>query len=284
MSKDPIRGRNWNRRLGFALTAALALSAFAYALNAGAVTRNSSIVLAGNSSGGTTVRCLARERVTGMGFETQTDQATGVVITSLVPAPRKVRGTAISLANNGGYVDVTAECGKRPRRRALRRTKIVRKSVTVAGGTEEVVIARCPRGLSVRAGGWKGAFVAAPGGPGIVVADLFRPAPRNLRVRGVNGGAAEGTLTAIALCGKGPALRPRAASTTRTDGAQEASALARCPAGRVPGFGGFKTSSAPGDTVYPRDMHRVGVRSLRIGSFSFAPNQKLTAIAYCRRR
>lgn len=267
--------------LASALAAALLAGSIA-ALEAGAATQSSSKVVTGGSTESATVRCPPGQRLTGVGFETKTDPGNGFLIKSLVPLARKARGSVVGLSPppTSGYFDLYGDCARRPARPRLRATRVVRATTSVAPGTEGFASARCPRPLTVRTAGFVSDLSATNRSS---VSHLSRPAPRRVRAGAINSDVVVRSITAVALCGRGPSLRSFAATDTQAADPAEASALARCGGGRKLAFGGFDTNSTPTDRVFIREMRRVGTRSLRASTFSFDPNSQVTAIAYCRR-
>jgi hypothetical protein len=172
-----------------ALLAAAALAALvpAAALAAGVRARTGTVSVDSFTAGAASATCPPGSVPVGGGFRTTTNDATGLVVTSLLPTART--GWAVGATNefvNPGSVTAIAYCGARtPLRRVVASATLPAQS----GGAypDATVTARCPRGPIVRFGGFTATRRAAgpcrPPTPGRRRARC-RPWPSAARGRG----------------------------------------------------------------------------------------------------
>jgi hypothetical protein len=291
------RGRARGKALAATVTAA-----GAFLLAAGTASAASPIPVSSSTPDGpdapasTSATCPAKTRVSAVGFTTTTNPAVGVIIHTLSPAPRGVSVAALNLSSQPGQLSGTAYCSKLPKKKkkkgahkgvALEAKKKKKKKVTpltVASSTTSLAgisggsaTATCPSGTTVRTGGFDLPLVGGQLEAQVSAAELI--APNQWRMSAVSNSSSTASVTAIALCGKGPAVTPATATTTFT-GPIPHSAVANCPAGKTVAFGGFVVSAGDPSGVYVSGMQRISDASFQTDAMTFVPGS-ITSTAYC---
>jgi hypothetical protein len=208
--------------------------------------------------------------------ESQSDLPVEIALAS----PRKVIAGARSTDEHDGSFTTSVRCGRAP---ALREAS---KSIDVSPNEQASVKATCPRGSSVRLGGFR-QTIGSPHAAGafVMMNGLQRVRARVLKVSGINYGTETGRLGSFAYCGA-PLHQVHAVETTRTaDDGEYVTATARCPRGSRFVMGGLRVqhyASSQGD-IYLTAMGPAGHRGWSVTGFKYAPVPgHLTAIAYCR--
>ena len=162
-------------------------------------------------------------------------------------------------------------------------------TVPVAPLSAAVAVARCPRGRTLLAGGFRSSVDPRPGGRHVVVDGMRRVGAATLQISAVNLSQKTGTATAYAYCGRGQ--RPVLASRTVEVAPNSSERLvAECPGhrGQYFGvFGGFQGSAAnavAGTAVTPAQFRyfarsKIVVTAVNRGSEAGS----MTAFIYCRK-
>jgi hypothetical protein len=263
----------------------LMVSVFALlAVAAGALasTRSTTTDLPPNTTKHATVECPAGTQVKSFGYEGKFDpkgETEQEMPTTLVrpKAASKVVAAAANVGPVAGSFRTFARCGREP---SLERVK---GGDLLAPEEQRSVVAKCPRGTSVRLAG----FTANVGTSGKFVAinGLERESARRLKVSALNTGTLTGQLAAYAYCAHGsPSVHAVKKTLNLADG-QERTAVARCPHGEKLLMGGLEVqhyASGNGD-IYVIGMKPAGRRGWSVtGQKLFTRIGHLTSIAYCR--
>lgn len=254
--------------------------------SAGSVSSSTTTVAVAGYSGGTTsASCPKGKKLVTAGFGTTTNKTVGEVVTEMNPlSATKIRTGAFNLSPLQGRLRATAYCAK------TKKTKLTRVVGTVqsAPGAAFTVQTKCPKGTSVRIDG----FAVAASAPGIystlnsmklesprVLVVKASPPPVAVRAGTPRGGTINpGSVSAVAICGKGPKLTKVAKSVPIAQSAKT-TATANCPDRKHLAFGGFAgTDAVVGN--YLSKLSRSGDRSSSASAFSFN-NSSVTSIAYC---
>jgi len=280
-------------RLGLGLliaVAAVAIAAAGLALAAGVKQRSATVSLAGDDTAKTKASCPEGTALSASGFKTTTNETVGVIVNKLDPrgVALKAGATALSGPPDGGELTATAYCAK-PSEGKL--TRVTKGTSIPAGGSGNATVT-CPKGTSVRNGGFQAELDpppvmmrrnqavtksgGLPPGRGVTVTGLKRVSKREWRATGRNAGSQKGKLTAIAQCGKGPKLTKASASDSNAAAPGSTVAEASCPSGQQVAFGGYTTPSSS----YVRLLRRTSDRTWKAAVFSFSPSD-VTALAYC---
>jgi hypothetical protein len=282
---------------GLVALAMAALCGSAWAAEPKAVTN--SVAVAADGVATTSATCPAKHEVSGLGYTTTTNSSQGTVLTSLVPTPRAVTVTAKQLSSNAGQLTGTAYCTKvakkkkkkkkgagksasasAPKKGKKKKKRVAPKqfSATAALPTDGsgAAVVTCPPGRTVRSGGFSVALDGA-GEPTALPSALELIAPNQWRVSADALGDS-GSVTAIALCGKGRPVSSGQATVVYQDSFPH-TATAVCPAGKTAAFGGYRET---GETTahYESGFVRSGSNAWAVTAFPFEPGE-ITAIAYC---
>jgi hypothetical protein len=258
--------------------ALLAMLAASAALGAGS-NRTKTVPIDSFSSGSVTARCSAGRTIVLGGFKANTSADVGLVAAADEPSSRSAwTAGATNTFVNSGQVTGIAYCG--PRKRLKRVTKTVTVAAQSASNTPNAVAtALCPKGMTVRSGGFDADVSPQVDGPGLLVTRMGLAGPRKWKVGASNFGPAPGQLRATALCGSGPKLRAADRKTLFTGGTS--AATARCQSGKVVA-GGFRVTEASDDGPYLRELSRPAAKRWRAGAFKFpGGGARVVAVAYC---
>jgi hypothetical protein len=269
------------RRGPAALAAALVIAGAGLATAAGVDTRTRAVTIPSFDAGHATARCGAGEGLLAGGFKAQTTRSHGLIVSRLHPAGS--RGSTAAATNtfvNDSTLQAEAYCGP------PRQTQTVRVSKTIKGAGAQrssgSAKARCPTGTTLRLGGFQAEVSPQPNGPTVVVNTLRRAPGQALRVGAANTGPKAGALTALAVCGAGPALRARTKHAALPAAGGRSSVTAHCERGEQLGFGGFHVPRADRSGPYVSQLRRTAKGDWRAGAFQFPrKGGGLTAIAYC---
>jgi hypothetical protein len=233
-------------------------------------------------SGAVTSGCPVGKALAMGGFTADTGPKVGLVLGRAEPTSQRTWSVAATnVFVNTGRPTAAAYCGPR------RKLKKVTAVAPVAGQVRDhypsgTATARCPRGRSVRLGGFAADVSTQPDGPALVVSSMLRPSPRLWSVTASNGGPAAGGLRATAWCGKGPPLRPASAGVSLPASGGSQAAVARCGGRAKVALAGFSLASYNGDGPYVDQMLRASAHAAQVRAFQFSGRAtKLTAFAYC---
>jgi hypothetical protein len=193
--------------------------------------------------------------------------------------PKHVIAGARSTDEVNGSFETTAVCGHEP---------ILLQSVVsdnVASGVQRSLKAKCPRGTSVRLGGFR-QEIGAPTTPGpfVMINGLERSSGRTWKVSAISLGDDSGRLSAFAYCGL-PVHHIHAVEKTKNvRPGHYGTATAKCPRGSRFVMGGLRVQhyeTYAGD-IYITAMGPAGHRGWSVTGFKYLPVAgHLTAIAYC---
>ncbi len=139
---------------------------------------------------------------------------------------------------------------------------------------EAEAVVSCPTGTTVRSGGFDTTGVAATP----IVMQLVSPTQWRVVVQEAESGAT--TVTAVALCGKGPALTASPGAPIPVPPSGEIAATASCPAGQRVAFGGFTLIGPTGGGLVKR-IRRVDDAVFEVAARGTEPALLLTPTAYC---
>ncbi|MFN8159925.1 MAG: hypothetical protein U0R52_02615 [Solirubrobacterales bacterium] len=261
-------------RFGFAALVAVALLPAAVAL-AAVSTHKSSVLLSPAGRGSATARCDSGERLVLGGFSTPSAGGSGISVNTLNPISGSAwLARAVNFAGPGRLTSI-AYCAQ-----VGRLTRVVTKK-PVPAGRLRAIVATCPRGASVRFGGYTSSADSYVG-----LVGLERPSARRWKVTAYADSDGPRTVSAVAMCGKGPAPVSVARKTVTIAPDAQGTATVRCPRGRELALGGF--ADAPfhpraGDEggPYVDGLERTSPRSWTARAYSFSAG-RITSIAYCR--
>jgi hypothetical protein len=251
--------------------------------SASASTRTSSTnVPAGTQQFGR-VACPSGQHVKSFGVEGQfaefEDAESDLPVELALVNPSHVIAGARSTDTTPGSFDTTAVCGHAPGLSG------VAAGDDVAAGVQKSISAKCPRGSSVRLGGFRQEIgpVSTPGAF-VMINGLERKRSRTWKVSAINVGDESGRLTAFAYCGA-PVHDVHAVEKTKNvRSGHYGTATARCPRGMKFVTGGLRIQhyeTYAGD-IYVTAMGPAGRRGWTVTGFKFQPvSGHLTAIAYC---
>jgi hypothetical protein len=237
------------------------------------------------------VGCPPKTQVQGVGFSSTTNDDQGLVANSMVPTPTGVSVRAINLAGERSQLTSIAYCAKvqtkkkkakkgavsaKKKKKKKKKNPLIQVTGTtnLTGQSTGTAVATCPAGTTVRTGG----FDTAPGGDAFdvqVTAGSLGP-DNTWHVGAITDGSPGASLTAVALCARGPTLTPSNAFTTFV-GPDPQWAVAHCFAGSVT-FGGWNTFNTDG--VYLSGLERIANADWRVTAQPFNPGQ-IASIAYC---
>jgi hypothetical protein len=268
-------------RVGVAVAVAICLGAVAVAF-AKSSQQTNSVAVGQFDAGSVTASCPAHKSLAMIGFATDTGPKVGLVVSQAEPrSKRTVSVAATNVFVNSGRPSATAYCGPK------RKLKKVGAETSVAGQVRDsypsgTATARCPRGTTVRLGGFAADVSAQPDGPALVVSSMVLASPRLWSVTASNGGPATGGLRATAWCGKGPPLRPATAVVPLSSQGGSSAAAARCQGQARIALAGFTLARYGGDGPYVSQMLRASARAVQVKAFQFSGREtKMTAVAYC---
>ena len=238
------------------------------------------------------VACPAKTQVQGVGFSSTTNDDQGLVANSMVPTPTGVSVRAVNLAGERSQLTSIAYCAKVPVKKKKKAKKgatsakkkkkkkkknplvQVTSTTSLSGVNTGSATVTCPTGTTVRTGG----FDTAPGGDTFdvqVTAGSLGPA-NQWHVGATTAGNPGDSLTAVALCARGPTLTLSDAFTTFV-GPDPQWAVAHCFSGSV-AFGGWDTFNTDG--VYLSGLERIADADWRVTAQPFNSGQ-LASVAYC---
>jgi hypothetical protein len=193
--------------------------------------------------------------------------------------PKHVIAGARSTDEVNGSFETTAVCGHEP---ILPQSAV---NGNVASGVQRSLKAKCPRGTSVRLGGFR-QEIGPPTTPGpfVMINGLERSTGRTWKVSAVSLGDASGRLSAFAYCGL-PVHHVHAVEKTKNvRPGHYGTATAKCPRGSRFVMGGLRVQhyeTYAGD-IYITAMGPAGRRGWSVTGFKYLPVKgHLTAIAYC---
>jgi len=198
------------------------------------------------------------------------------------------RGWQVLVANTSDEprgVRIESYCDRPRRRRPVERSAAER----LAPGTSAVVTARCRRGETLLAGGFRNSIDPRPGRH-VVISGMRRVGVRNLRVTAVNLSLREsGRATAYAYCGHGRSTRV-GRNTETVPPAASLRMVARCPE-RHRGemsevFFGFQASPAnpqDGSVTTPAQFRHGAKGKVIVTAVNRSRTEPatMTAFAYC---
>ena len=278
------------------VVAAAGITALAMSASAGAAEPPTGVsdtvqVAATQLSATSSVGCPPKTQVQGVGFASTTNNTQGLVATSMVPSPTGVSVRAVNLAGERSQLTSIAYCAKvqvkkkkakktatsaKKKKKKKKKNPLIQVTGTtsLSGLSTGSAVATCPTGTTVRTGG----FDTAPGGDTFDVqisGGSLGPA-NTWHVSALTEGFPGDSLTAVALCARGPTLTPSDAFTAFA-GPDPQWAVAHCFTGSV-AFGGFNTFDTPG--VYLSGLERIAEADWRVTALPFNPGQ-VASIAYC---
>jgi hypothetical protein len=255
-----------------------------------------STLVSGNTDGSTSATCAPKSRVSAVGFTTTTTSTVGVILHTLSPTPTGVSVGAINLSSITGQLTGTAYCSKLPHKKKKKKKKnraaeakkkkkkkkvtplVVASSTTsLAGVSEGSATATCPTGLTVRTGGFDVPLVGGELHSLVKSAQLI--APNQWQVTADSDSSSTASVTAIALCGKGPAVTPASATTTFASETPH-SATATCPAGKKVAFGGFVKGGSNTTAAYVSGLQRTSDTTVQTDAMPFEVGT-ITSTGYC---
>lgn len=255
------------------------LALLAVAAAAVAATRSTTTSLPPNTQKHASVECPSGTQVKSFGYEGKFDPhgATERELPTALIRPRasKVIAGAANVGAVAGSFRTLASCGTEP---AL---GTVKAREFIASAAQKSVVAQCPRGTSVRLGG----FTATVGPDKFVAINgLERESARDLKVSALNIGTLTGRLGAYAYCVHGSPSVHTVKTTVNLANEQERTAVATCPHGQKLLMGGLEVQHyelGQGD-VYIVGMKPAGHRGWSVTGQKVRPTLgRLTSIAYC---
>jgi hypothetical protein len=295
-------GRNSKRGLVSLRTAAFMVALMATALIAPTVglaaeppagVSNTVQVASTQGSGSTSVSCPPKTQVQGAGVVSSLNASQGLAVNQMIPSPTGVSVRAVNLSGDPGQLTSIAYCAKvqttkkkkakkgatsaKKKKKKKKKNPLVQVLATtsLAGVNTGSATATCPSGTTVRTGG----FDTGPGGDTYDVAPIAGEliAPNQWRISADDASNPGDSITAIALCARGPAV---SASTAATEfvSPDPQWAVAKCPSGSV-AFGGFNTGGT-GSSVYLGSLERIANAAWRTTVFPTVDGT-VTSIAYC---
>jgi hypothetical protein len=254
------------------------------AAGASAATRTGTTPVPGGEQKFGILACPAGTHVKSFGIQGQfaqygEDESDLPVELALASSSHVVGGARSTAPSHDGSFETKAVCGHAG---AL---SDVEENANVAPSTQQAVKAKCPRGSSVRLGGFRQTIGPEGGGGAFVMINgLERTSSRTWKVAGVNLSTVSGRLSSFAYCGDSPG-RLHAVEKTRTlQSGHYGTATAKCPRGSRFVMGGLRVQHYAdyfGD-IYVTAMGPAGRRGWSVTGFKYAPMAgHLTAIAYC---
>jgi len=269
--------------VGRGIAMALAGVVVCFAATAPASTRSSTTPVPAGAQAFGRVPCPSGQHVKGFGISGQFDEfgnsQSDLPVELALANPSHVIAGARSTDEVAGSFDTTAACGNAP---ALSDEV---EAGNVAAGVQTSIAAKCPRGSSVRLGGFRQEIgpASAPGGF-VMINGLERTSSRTWKVSAINVGEDSGRLTSFAYCGAPVHHVHAVEDTVNVHTAEYGKATARCPRGSRFVMGGLRVqhyATYAGD-IYITGMGPKGRRGWFVKGFKFQPFAgHLTAIAYC---
>jgi hypothetical protein len=293
-----------HRRMGLgtaALGVVLLLGVASHASAAPVTAVTSTVAAPEDQPASTSAVCPARTQVSAVGFTTTTNIDQGVVIASMVPSPAGVSVSAFDFGDSGQLTG-TAYCAQVPKKKKKKKKKHAKKGTasvakkkkkkkkkvipltqvsatsSLSGVADGSATVTCPAGTSVRTGGFS-TPVDPGGGLEAVVKSGELIGPSQWRVGADSTGDPTAAVTAVALCGAGPAVSGQGAETVFTSEIPF-TATATCPSGQSVAFGGFAESGSQTDSTYVSGLERTSDSSWQTTDFPFE-NGSIRSIAYC---
>jgi len=214
-----------------------------------------------------TAECPPSSQVAQGGFTSTVGIPQGTLISALGLKGPRLWAARVEDFGAPGSVTSVAYCGP-----VAKTTKVV-KSGTVQGGSTGGVTATCPKGRSVRNGGFSGGIL----GSEFDLVSEQRLGQRKWKVTAFNNEMGSIPVKAIAYCGKGPKLTTFSKSADLV-ASGDVTAVAKCGKDKTLVMGGF-AHTTPGD-AFIKKLVRPGKRSWAAGIFGFDP-ATVRAFAYC---
>jgi hypothetical protein len=237
------------------------------------------------------VSCPPKTQVQGVGFASTINGGQGLAASSMVPTPTGVSVRAANLAGERSQLTSLAYCAKvqtnkkkakkgatsaKKKKKKKKKNPLIQVTGTtdLSGQSTGAAVATCPAGTTVRTGG----FDTAPGGDSFdvqITAGSLGP-DNTWHVGATTDGNPGDSLTAVALCARGPTITPSEEFTTFI-GPDPQWAVAHCFSGSV-AFGGWNTFGTGG--VYLAGLERIAEADWRVTAMTFVPGQ-VASLAYC---
>ena len=247
--------------------------------------------------------CVGNERVSMAGFTSTINFDQAALVSAMAPSVTGVKASAFN-PGDPGTLTAIAYCTPPPKAKKKKKKKKKKHAapakkkkkkkkkkpapppqvvsatspITPIGANFATATVTCPSGKTVRAGGFE-AGVTADDGYSLSSLELLSPTQLKVVVDEFGFGAVQTTVTAIALCGTGPALTTAAGPAAIIPEDGTGASTASCPAGKTVAFGGVKEGIAGG--AYISSLTRSSNTAVTASAFSFNPNDTVQAIAYC---
>ena len=262
-----------------AIAAGVALAAVSLAA---ASSRSSTQSIAPASQQAVAAKCPAGSSVTAIGAIGKSPPGPGQALlpSSLTRASSRVaisRATNLDSSNAGDFTTI-AYCGNSPP------LSTASASTIVGQNAQESVTAKCPRGTSVRLGGFNEDLSATYQGPFVEINGLERSSPRRWEVSATNLNSHAGQLEALAYCGAGAKNLQTVRKTINLGAYETKIAIAKCPRHHRLIMGGLETQhyAANHGDIEIVAIERISARAWAVIGYKFkAAVGHLTAIAYC---
>jgi hypothetical protein len=238
------------------------------------------------------VTCPPKTQVQAVGVASTVNNSQALAVNQMVPSPTGVSVRGVNLPGNASQLTSIAYCAKvqvkkkkakkgatsaKKKKKKKKKNPLVQVSATtsLSGVSTGAATATCPSGTTVRTGG----FDTGPGGDVYQVAPIAGEliAPNQWRVTADTAGAPGDSITAVAICARGPTVTASTAATEFVSPDPQW-AVAKCPFGSV-AFGGFNTGGS-GSSVYLSGLERIADAAWRTTVYPTAPGT-VTSIAYC---
>jgi len=181
-------------------------------------------------------------------------------------------------SSNAGDFSAIAYCGNAPP------LSTASASTIVGPSAQESVTAKCPRGTSVRLGGFDEDMSPTYTGPFVEINGLERISPRRWKVSATNLNSHAGQLEGLAYCGAGVKKLDAVRKTVNLGAYETKIAIAKCPRHHRLVMGGLETqryATNLGDIEIVA-IEQISARSWAVIGYKYkAAVGHLTAIAYC---
>ena len=256
--------------------------------------------IASGQEGSSTATCGRGHHVAAAGFSNTMSETQGVIAIRMVPTPTAVTTSGVN-AGGDGSTTATAYCTKtnpvkkkkkkgkqaaaakgKKKKKKKRKPPVAVSSATQIAPSDEsgTATATCPAGTTVRAGGFDTGSSLSAGNVAHPL-DLELASPTQLRVRVHNFTATANSVTAIALCGKGPGLTAVESTLALPVGGNGATATATCPGGRRVAFAGFRSGFEQFGELFIGALVRASDSQAQATGYAIDNGNTVTAIAYC---
>jgi len=227
-------------------------------------------------------KCPAGSEVTGIGAIGKSPPGPGQALlpSSLTRASSRMvisRATNLDSSNAGDFT-VIAYCGNSPP------LSTASASTIVGFNAQKSVTAKCPRGTSVRLGGFDEDMSATYQGPFVEINGLERTSPRRWKVSATNLNSHAGQLEGLAYCGAGAKKLHEVRKTINLGAYETKIAIAKCPRHHRLVMGGLETQhyATNHDDIEIVAIEQISGRSWAVIGYKYKAAQgHLTAIAYC---